>query len=130
VEAVSEMMEAVAAFVQARTEEAAAAANAMEHVTAESEAHACPATRTGPLGDLEWGEDACWCGLAERKTRALREVEARHRIVLRCAARMDELDALPNGLVSARAVLARQVLLDLAAIDAGHPDYDKEAWKP
>jgi len=61
--------------------------------------------------------------------RVLREVEANRAIVRRCAARMDEMDVYPNALVSPRAVLARQALMDLAAVWNDHPDYDQD-WKP
>lgn len=51
-------------------------ANAMQHFTVYEEPYySCAASRTEPLGDLEWGADAqCDCFLAERKARALREV--------------------------------------------------------
>jgi len=61
--------------------------------------------------------------------RVLREVEAGRAIVHRCTALMNEPDEYPNGLVSPRAVLARQVLMSLAAVWSDHPDYD-EAWRP
>jgi len=61
--------------------------------------------------------------------RALREVEVKRAIVRRCAIRMNEMDQHPNGLVSPRALLARQVLMDLAAVWSDHPDYRAE-WKP
>jgi len=60
-------------------------------------------------------------------SRVLRDVAANREILYRCAARMDELDVYPNGLVSPRAVLARQILMNLAAVYSGHPDYDP-AW--
>ena len=59
--------------------------------------------------------------------RVLREVKAKRQAVRRCAARMDEMDMYPNGLVSPRAVLARQVLMDMGAVYSDHPDYD-QAW--
>lgn len=55
--------------------------------------------------------------------RVLREVEARRAIIRRCAVRMNEMDVHPNGLVSPRAVLARQALIDLAVIWNDHPDF-------
>jgi len=61
--------------------------------------------------------------------RVLREVEAKRATVRRCAARMNELDVHRNGLVSPRALLARQVLMNLAAVWSDHPDYDEE-WRP
>jgi Family of unknown function (DUF6221) len=113
------------AFLAARIDEAEARANAMEHFTVHDDTYlSCPATRSGPVGDLPWGEEHCYCRLAVRKGRARREAEARRSILRRCAARMNELDAHPSGLASPRAVLARQILTDLAAIDSDHPDYD------
>lgn len=76
-------MDDLTAFVTARLDEDEARANAMGHYIGDDEDpyYSCPATRTGPLGDLEWGEDHCDCGLAERKGRALREVEAKRAIL-------------------------------------------------
>lgn len=42
---------------------------------------ACPATRSEPFGDLEWGEDACDCGLAKRRDEVLRMCHAHRKIV-------------------------------------------------
>jgi uncharacterized protein DUF6221 len=119
------------AFVTARLDEEQHRAGTMEHSTVfEQPWNSCPASRTEPFGDLEWGPDApCDCHLAERKARALRAVESKRSIVRRCAGVMNELDVYPNGLVSPRALLARQVLMAIAAIDSDHPDYDQE-WKP
>ena len=61
--------------------------------------------------------------------RRLREVDAKRDIVRRCAACMNEMDVYPNGLVSPRAVLARQILMNVGAVDSDHPDY-REEWKP
>jgi hypothetical protein len=58
-----------------------------------------------------------------------RDVEAKRAILRRCAAHMNEPDQWPNGLVSPRAVLARQALVALADIWNDHPDYRAE-WKP
>lgn len=58
----------------------------------------------------------------------LRDVAARRSVVRRCAARVNEMDRHSNGLVSPRALLARQVLLDLAGAWGAHPDYDPE-WQ-
>jgi Family of unknown function (DUF6221) len=60
--------------------------------------------------------------------RVLREVEAKRAIVRRCGWSVNEPDRYPNGLVSPRAVLARQNLSDLAAAWNDHPDYRAE-WK-
>jgi hypothetical protein len=43
--------------------------------------YACPATRSEPLGDLAWGEDACDCGLAERRESVLRLCRAPRDII-------------------------------------------------
>ena len=55
--------------------------------------------------------------------RVLRDVEAKRAILRRCSARMNEMDQYPNGLVSPRALLARQILMDIAAIWNDHADY-------
>ncbi len=57
------------------------------------------------------------------ENRMLREVEAKRKIVRRCMAGMDELDVYPNGLLTPRALLSRQTLMDLAAVYSDHPDY-------
>jgi hypothetical protein len=61
--------------------------------------------------------------------RVLAAVEAKRAILLRCEIRMNEPDQYSNGLVSPRALLARQVLMDLASEWDDHPDYRQE-WKP
>lgn len=43
--------------------------------------YSCPAVHTEPYGDLPWGEDACDCGLAERRADALRLCQAHRDIV-------------------------------------------------
>jgi hypothetical protein len=63
------------------------------------------------------------------ESRATREVEAKRAILRRCSAHMNEMDEYPNGLVSPRALLARQTLMDLAAVYSDHPDYDPD-WRP
>jgi len=60
--------------------------------------------------------------------RAKREAAAKRAIVRRCGWSVNEPDQYPNGLVSPRAVLARQNLSDLAAAWNDHPDYRAE-WK-
>lgn len=62
----------------------------------------------------------------KHREQMLREVEAMRAVVSRCAARMNEMDVHPNGLVSPRALLARQVLMGLTAIWGDHPDCDPE----
>jgi hypothetical protein len=52
----------VAEFVTARLDEDERRADAMEHFAVyEQPFYSCPASRTEPYGDLEWGEDACDC---------------------------------------------------------------------
>ena len=69
--------EGMTAFVAARLDEEEARANAMEHfIVYDDTYYSCPATRTEPHGDLEWGEEHCDCGLAERKAKRLREIAA------------------------------------------------------
>jgi hypothetical protein len=71
----------LATLIDDHTVEDEEAANAMRHDVEESALYSCPASRTGPLGDLEWGEEHCWCGLAKRKARALRRVKAVRELV-------------------------------------------------
>lgn len=66
---------------------------------------------------------------SKHREQEFREIAAVRNIVRRCAVRMDEMDVYPNGLVSPRALLARQTLMDLGSIWNGHPDYQPE-WKP
>lgn len=63
------------------------------------------------------------------KDNALREIAAKRRIVSRCHHGMNEADPLNNGLVSERALLARQVLIDLGHCYADRLDYKPE-WAP
>jgi hypothetical protein len=129
----------VAGFLNARLDEAQERAEAMGHYfTDESAVYCCPATRTEPLGDLEWGEDACDCALAARKARALREVAARRAIL---AMYEDQPGCnLEEGVHDGRDPDERlrdegirdameSVVRELAGIDSGHPDYNP-AWKP
>lgn len=72
-------------------------------------------------------EDEVRARAVAHPARLLREAEAKRRIVGRCTARMNELD--PNGLVSPRALLARQILIDVAAAYSDFPGYRQE-WAP
>jgi len=54
--------------------------------------------------------------LAHDPARMARLAATSRAILRRCVVRMNELDAYPNGLISPRALLARQILADLAAI--------------
>lgn len=69
------------AFILARYAERQAEAEAMTHDTADSQLYSCPASRTGPLGDLDWGEENCWCGLGKRKAAALRDITLKRGIL-------------------------------------------------
>jgi hypothetical protein len=78
----------------------------------------------------EWSaarDQELMAGLDE--SRATRDVDAKREILRRCAVHMDEPDQWPNGLVSPRAVLARQVIMNLGATYDDHPSYQPE-WKP
>jgi hypothetical protein len=112
-------MDDLIAFVKARIGEEDARANTMRHEGGEVWL-ACPATRTEPLGDLEWGEGACDCGLAVRKARALREVAAKQAILADCIRTLDYEDY--------GRVLAEQVLADLATAWRDHSDF-RAGWK-
>jgi hypothetical protein len=61
--------------------------------------------------------------------RVLREVAAKRAIVAHCLPLVSEPDQWPNGLVSLRAALARQVMTSLASAWDDHPGY-REEWKP
>lgn len=131
-------MDDLIAFAGARLDEDEAQANAMEHVTAESELYACPATRSEPLAgtDLEWGEENCDCGLAERKGRALREVAAKRAILADCQRAMSKQREFSAAHVrhgspfpSPHANLAFRTLLQLATVWSVHPGYRPE-WTP
>lgn len=133
--------EGIAAFLAARVDEDQERAAKMRHYFVDEPYFDCPATRTAPLGDLSWGEDACNCGLAERKARALREVEAKREIMRWhyrglppegapagleiCAGEEGDCDtwqmATPWPCPQIRAVVF---------VYADHPDYREEEWKP
>ncbi len=131
-------MSDLVAFLAARLDEDEQRALAMKHFTVhEQPYYSCAASRTGPLGDLEWGEEFCDCFVAERKARALREVEAKRKIL---AAHGPDLI---NRFGSARSPLCLVCLTDregyeeqweadpwpcltlraLAAVYSDHPDY-------
>lgn len=68
--------------LQATLDETEARANAEgHHDPDEGGYYACPATRSEPLGDLPWGEDACTCGLAKRRADTLRLVQAHRDLI-------------------------------------------------
>lgn len=123
------------AFVTARLDEDEWRANEMGHETEESETYSCPGSRTEPLGDLEWGEEHCWCGLAERKGRALREVTAKRAIVTlhrprpmenwqMCSLCRPVDPEYPDDLTSE--LWPCRTLRALAAIYSDHPDFDQK----
>jgi hypothetical protein len=80
-----------------------------------------PVEGYGDMADLRAWADT---GDGWTQDRALREIEAKREIVRRCARWMDEPDMYPNGLVSPRALLARQILAGIAAIWKDHTDFD------
>ncbi len=80
----------------------------------------------GPFGGQTATRDVAtgmYVGKMSDPARVLCEVEAKRKIVRRCMAGMDELDVYPNGLLTPRALLSRQTLMDLAAVYSDHPDY-------
>jgi len=123
-------------FLGQRLDEDEAAARAWTHFTiAESIYHSCAATRTeDEAGDLEWGEDACDCGLATRRARVLREVEAKRAIlevyteVIAEIRRAHVEDEQVGMMRSARAGLDVAIQA-LATVYQDHPDY-REEWRP
>jgi hypothetical protein len=117
----------IVAFLKARYDEEERRALAMEHRTVPGEEfYSCPASRTEPLGDLEWGEAFCDCFLAKLKARALREVKAKRAIL----AAIVEADAASTAVdnIEISPYLARDLLGMLALPYAGHPDYD-QSWE-
>jgi Family of unknown function (DUF6221) len=115
--------EGIAAFVAARLDEEHARAEAMEHfIVYDDTYYSCPATRTEPHGDLEWGEEHCTCQLAARKAKRLREIAAGRAVL---AEYQKSVRSVGEGL----SVPARRLTLAVAAIWNDHPDYRPE-WKP
>jgi len=125
--------EELAAFLDARLDEAQRDAEAMEHDRDwDDDYRSCLAARIGTMADKGYAEADCNCGLAERKARALREVEAKRAILSRyergTAGDLPEWKA-GRELIEAGLAILLAVLRDLAAIDRDHPDYRPE-WKP
>jgi Family of unknown function (DUF6221) len=121
-------------FLNARLDEAQQRAEAMGHfVNAEDEFYSCPAARTEPLGDLEWGEEHCNCGLAERKAKRLREVEADRKLIAAYqAARADVPPAddwyeVADGVKVSFADGLESALKIRAGRFSDNPDYD-QGW--
>jgi hypothetical protein len=108
----------IAAFIAARLDE-------RETMSPElHEARVCSGCSDG--WEAGFNPDRCDCGYPGL---VLREVAALRAIVRRCEGCMNEPDQYPNGLVSPRALLARQTLIWLTSIWSDQPDYRQE-WKP
>lgn len=108
------------AFCSARLAEEQARAEGMGHETnPEDEFYSCPAARTGPHGDLEWGEEYCNCHLAERKAKRLREIAAMRAVIF----------SLEQGRMLGPLASDTRPCEFLAAIWEEHGDYQPE-WKP
>ena len=123
-------MSGLTAFCEARISEDKARAHAMGHFTVHEEPYfSCPASRAGPSGDLEWGEEHCDCFLAERKARALREVEAKRAILAEYKRLRDAYAAFRHGANQAGLLGIETAAVAVAAIFSTHPDY-QEGWKP
>lgn len=132
--------EEMTAFVTARLDEEQRRAEAMEHfIVYDDTYYSCPATRTEPHGDLEWGEEHCTCGLPERKAKRLREVQAGRDLItfaLENAASIDgewgdchDAAEIASGKCADHGIkAAKRVLGSLAAIWSDHPGY--RDWKP
>lgn len=75
------MSDVVSRLLAAIDERAAKARDEGHYDPDEGGYYACPATRSEPLGDLPFGEDACDCGLAERRADTLRLCQAHRDIV-------------------------------------------------
>jgi hypothetical protein len=82
-----------------------------------------------PVQAWSLNDDEGFASVCIAAPRVLAECEAKWRIVDRCAPLADEPDEYPNGLISARAVLARATLRALALPYADHEDFRPE-WKP
>jgi hypothetical protein len=121
-------------FLAARLDEDEARAQAMEHdaYPPDDEYYWCPAALAKPLADdLPFGEKDCQCGVAERKARALRDVAAKrvilaeHEAVLgECHTMELKADRRPRKYGEYDGL--HKAVVELAAIDRDHPDYDQE----
>lgn len=132
--------EGMGTFVAARLDEEETRANAMEHfIVYDDTYYSCPATRTEPHGDLEWGEEHCQCGLAGRKAKRLREIAAGRALVTFAFENASQIDGeWGDGHEAAEIAAgqcadhglkaAKKVLGPLAAIWNDHPEY--RDWKP
>ena len=125
--------EEMGAFVAARLDEEQARAEAMEHdIDWDDDHRSCPAARTA--APLPPGKDACSCGLAERKAKRLREVEAGREIVARYEQWRQQADLITNAGAKPSIALTgglsalRRIVRATAAIWNDHPDY--RDWKP
>jgi hypothetical protein len=66
----------------AKLDEEEAAANRMGHANPDDGGYySCPAVHTEPYGDLPWGEDACDCGLKQRREAILRLCRAHRDLI-------------------------------------------------
>lgn len=75
-------MSDVVSGLLAKLDEEEAAANRMGHANPDDGGYySCPAVHTEPYGDLPWGEDACDCGLKQRRESVLRLCQAHRDIV-------------------------------------------------
>jgi hypothetical protein len=111
----------IAAFITARLDEKAEGAWAV-HDVAKCDALLYEEDLAGAAARIP----DCDCG---HPARVRRQVAALRAIVRRCEGCMNEPDQYPNGLVSPRALLARQTLIWLTSIWSDQPDYRQE-WKP
>ena len=114
------------AFLTARIDEDEQRALAMKHFTVhEQPYYSCAGSRTEPLGDLEWGEEFCDCFVAERRARALREVEAKRKILAAFTEMPANLgEQLQWGQQQSGLLVA---LRALTAVYSDHPDYPHAA---
>lgn len=137
-------MDDLIAFFRARVEEGETHANAIGHdVNVLDEFYSCAAGRTEPLGDLEWGENAtCDCFAAERKARALREVEGDRLLIEAYEDRASWVHDFRDPDSDYENVTEAEICWEEGAAEAllaairfrvlawsGHPDY-KESWRP
>lgn len=62
--------------------------------------YSCPATRSEPFGDLEYGEDACDCGMPAWRAEYLRFCQAHREIVEHWQATKNALEAAEGTILA------------------------------
>lgn len=95
-------------------EEEARARTMVHHSPDDGGYYSCPAVHTEPYGDLPWGENACDCGLKERRDSVLRLCQAHRKIIDKYLSQF-EINKGEHDLAQSGALLALHgVVRDLA----------------